>query len=496
MLLIKKGQTNDISVSVSLNATLSSPTYLFRFVNILSKDTYIFYPKVLLLNERYDEFQFIEGNPTNLFADPPVVSFTYEGQYWVYIYQMPCGSTSLDPADGELLFDGRAQVIDDCPDPQYWQFISSNEDNANFIFIQEDEQCPPTPSPTATQTSTPTPTPSFTPTQTGTPTQTPTPTTTLTATPTNTPTQTQTITPTQTQTETPTNTPTQTQTGTPTNTPTNTQTPTNTNTPTTTTTPTPTPTASSIPFDADAALYLEAVLLTGGTLNATISGATDTLFKDLKTYGIYNKILAMWPFLGAIANSTRYNAVNLSEYTMGWNGAPSFSVSGVSGNGINAYGNSNLSNQILSGNSFHVLCAQNAASGGGGDHNYGTTGVDPRIQLQDNNAGNFTWRGGPNISQAVSNSGNTTGITIQTRDGSNTTNLYYETSLIDSIIGSYTSGADRNLYFMALNVSNAPLGGSYSSGRFSFFGIGLGLTPSEVVDYVNIVNTFNTTLGR
>jgi hypothetical protein len=49
---------------------------------------------------------------------------------------------------------------------------------------------------------------------------------------------------------------------------------------------------------------------------------------------------------------------------------------------------------------------------------------------------------------------------------------------------------------MALNVSNAPLGGSYSSGRFSFFGIGLGLTPGEVVDYVNIVNTFNTTLNR
>ena len=127
------------------------------------------------MNDRYDEFQFIEGSPTDLSNDPPVVSFTYEGQYWVYIYQMPCGSTSLSPDEGQLIWDGRAQVIDDCPEDQYWQFISSNEDNANFIFLQEDELCPITPSITPTMTQTPTGTPvGATPTQTETPTSTPT----------------------------------------------------------------------------------------------------------------------------------------------------------------------------------------------------------------------------------------------------------------------------------------------------------------------------------
>lgn len=240
MLLIKKGQTNNISVSVSLNATLSNPSYLFKFVNILSKDTYIFYPKVILQNERYDEFQFIEGSPTNLSLDPAVVSFTYEGQYWVYIYEMPCQSTNLDPDNGKLIWEGRAQVIDNCPDPQYWEYISDNEDNANFIFIQEDEECPPTPSPTATATSTPTNTPTntATPTQTSTSTSTPTPTPSITATNTGTPTQT----PTQTQTSTPSQTPSQT----PSNTPTQTSTPTN--TPTPTGTPTQTPTSTKVPL--------------------------------------------------------------------------------------------------------------------------------------------------------------------------------------------------------------------------------------------------------
>ena len=262
MLLIKKGQTNDISVSVSLNATLSSPTYLFKFVNILSKDTYIFYPKVILLNERYDEFQFIEGSPTNLSADPPVVSFKYEGQYWVYIYQMPCGSTSLNPDDGELIWDGRGQVIDDCPEPQYWEYISDNENNANFIFLQEDEICPVTPSMTMTPTMTASPT--ETPTQTPSQTASQTPSQTATQTPTESPSQTPTFTPTQTASQTATQTPSQT----PTFTPTQTSSPTN--TPTQTGSSTPTPTPSALPnFCIDSGFdYFTAgsLLSTGGTM--------------------------------------------------------------------------------------------------------------------------------------------------------------------------------------------------------------------------------------
>ena len=123
----------------------------------------------------------------------------------------------------------------------------------------------PTPTPTATQTSTPTPTltrtPSQTPTKTSTPTVTPTKTPTPTVTPTNTATQTRTPTPTQTrtpsQTPTNTNTPTVTTTITPTNTktptvtptktPTPTVTPTKTSTPTVTSTHTPTPSSTSVP---------------------------------------------------------------------------------------------------------------------------------------------------------------------------------------------------------------------------------------------------------
>jgi hypothetical protein len=349
MFLIKKGQTNNLSVSVSLNATFSNPSYLFKFVNILSKDTYIFYPEVVLLNERYDEFRFVEGSPTNLSLTPPVVSFTYEGQYWVYIYQMPCGSTSLNPDDGEMLWDGRAQVQDDCPEEQYWQFISSNEDNANFIFLADDEVCPPTPSPTASPTTTPTNTPTQTPTQTASNTPTPTPSITASATQTQTPTNTQTgtptNTPTQTQTETPTNTPTNTQTGTPTNTPTQTQTgtptntPTNTNTPTTTTTPTPTPTNLSGATEAYA--FLERVVQSGGTLNSTISAATINLFTSIVSNNLWDSIDVFYPIVGGNSQGHMQGAGSryLNAYNLSFNGGWTHSASGMTPNGTNGYAN-------------------------------------------------------------------------------------------------------------------------------------------------------------
>ena len=177
MILIKKGQTNKMSVSVSLNKTLSNPYYLFSFTHIQSKNKINFIPKVLLINDRYDEFEFIESNTQDLTLDPPQVYFRYEGQYWVEIYEQTSSGNTNPSLATKMLWDGRGVVEDTAvPDP-YYQWESNNEDNANFIFISEDElPATPTPSVTTTPTTTPTitPTPTLTPTETSTPTPTPT----------------------------------------------------------------------------------------------------------------------------------------------------------------------------------------------------------------------------------------------------------------------------------------------------------------------------------
>jgi hypothetical protein len=252
MLIIRKGETNNLIATVSMNKTLSNPYYLFSFQNITSKEKISFIPEVITTNTRYDKFRFVEG-PTDLTQTPPVVFFKDLSQYYYSIYeQVSSGNTNPALAYNKLE-SGRAVVIvgnsqtDEC---LFEPYISPNEDGYSLIYLSEQEEvciAGETPTPTVTQTSTPTPsvTPNLSPTPTGTSNPTPTPTITSTSTPTTTPTQTPTqtqtgtATPTQTQTETPTQTPTQTQTETPTQTPTQTQTETPTNTPTPTQTPIP-----------------------------------------------------------------------------------------------------------------------------------------------------------------------------------------------------------------------------------------------------------------
>jgi len=268
MILIKTNQENTIVITVSQNAELPNPQWLFSFTHIFSKRTVRFVlPNVSTHKSRYDEFVFVEGQGAN------EIAFPFEGQYIYNVYEQVAQiPENLNPALAyNVVETGIATVIamsSSTTNDYYEEFISPNEFNANYIFAPN-ELNPPTQTPTETATNTPTPsitptntpTASITPSNTATPTETPvispSPTTTSTITPTpsitasHTPTKTPTQTPTNTKTSTPTPTNTKTQTPTPTTTTTLTATPTqtasNTPTPTQTKTPTQTPTNTKTP---------------------------------------------------------------------------------------------------------------------------------------------------------------------------------------------------------------------------------------------------------
>jgi hypothetical protein len=241
MILLKTNQLNKIITTVSQNAELATPEWLFSFTHKMSKERVTFIlPNISTHQVRYDEFEFIEGQGVN------EIAFPYEGQYIYGIYEQYSGSTNLNPALAynkvesglALLIAMSANTTND----YYIEYISPDEDNSNIIFAPG-ELNPPSPTPSVTASNTPTPT--VTPTNTATPTVTPSMTQTVSVSTTPTKTPTQTATPTKTSTSTPTNTPSNTATNTPTQTQTSTpsQTPSNTatNTPTQTQTKTPTP---------------------------------------------------------------------------------------------------------------------------------------------------------------------------------------------------------------------------------------------------------------
>lgn len=222
MLIVRKGQTNNLIATASMNRTLSNPYYLFSFQHIASKERVSFLPLVLSSNCRYDKFQFVENPTTNLSLVPPQVNFPYEGQYYYSIYEQLTSGNTNPALSYNKLESGRAVVIigDDQTGECFFEpYISQNEEASNYIFISSlEEECL-TPQPTPSNT----PTPSVTPTSTGIPvTPSPTPTNTLTSSVTPTVTKTPSATPTSTPTNTPTAT---TPSGSPSPTPTNTSTP-------------------------------------------------------------------------------------------------------------------------------------------------------------------------------------------------------------------------------------------------------------------------------
>jgi hypothetical protein len=136
MILLKTNQVNTMVVTVSQNATIANPEWLFSFTHIFSKQQVRFIPTDISSHKvRYDEFIFTEGSGVG------EINFPYEGQYTYGIYQQPTGSGNLNPAlsDG-LIETGVATVFTQTgmtTNDFYFEYVSNDENNSNYIFIPQ-----------------------------------------------------------------------------------------------------------------------------------------------------------------------------------------------------------------------------------------------------------------------------------------------------------------------------------------------------------------------
>jgi len=372
------------------------------------------------------------------------------------------------------------------------------------------ETSTPTNTPTNTQTGTPTQTPTNTETptqtptntQTGTPTNTPTntETSTLTQTPTNTETPTQT--PTNTQTETPTQTPTNTETSTPTQTPTNTSTPTNTQsgTPTQTPTNTNTPTASAPATDADATAYLNAVVTAGGTgITSTVSAATQTMFISLKNNSLYTKLYAFYPMLGGVAASVKFNALNPLDtnaaYRLTFVGGTTFAQNkGIIFNGINAnaetFFNANTVGVPYTSYTFFDYVTTSGNTG----YDIGAAAVGIYTGMASRLGGNFYGEIIRNGQVVLSATSVNTGVQMVSRNGSTSQISFIMNGSDARTITQNTTSTSQPNRTVLFGVYGGV--GLYSDKAYSTMGIAQGLSTSEMNTLRNILNTFNSTIGR
>ena len=287
-----------------------------------------------------------------------------------------------------------------------------------------------------------------------------------------------------------------------------TPTPTASITPSVTPTNTSTPTPSGVPFDADAAAYLEAVLLTGGTLDATISGATNTLFTDLKSNGLYSKLDVLYLMLGSTSGSTALNANRTnSSFDISWNNIAdlSFGVSGVTTSSGSGYGNTNYNPNTQSSptnNSWGIYATE-----GNFDSEKYSWGAYDGTNLNNHRKDTATTVGLYGYTVGASR-GSLTGVSnfggfwIATFSSGSTKSLFHNYSDV-STSGSTSLAADgtpalpnQPYYLFVLNLNGSPYTGQYYYGNIQSFFSGDYLTNTEVSIIDSLINTFQTTLGR
>lgn len=254
-----------------------------------------------------------------------------------------------------------------------------------------------------------------------------------------------------------------------------------------------------IVYDADAQAFFDRVTTAGGSLSLTEKSAVNQLVVDMKTDGIWTKMKAIYPMVGASAAACSQN-LKSSSFTgtftaTGW----TFASTGVTPNGTSAYFNTgfntlsnfttnsaHLSYYSRTNNSFGSYPVEMGAEGPTGNDAAALSARMPADPFKGRIAGNV----------AISYS-NTDSSGFYTVSRTSSTNIYGQkngTTQATNTTSQTWNAANYNIWIGCLNSNN-----SYNLGsnrQCAFASIGDGLTDTEASDFYTAVQAFQTTLGR
>lgn len=241
-------------------------------------------------------------------------------------------------------------------------------------------------------------------------------------------------------------------------------------------------------IDADAQAFFDRVTTAGGTLSATEQQAVNQLVLDMKADGIWTKMKAIYPMVGASAAACSQN-LKSSSFTGTFNGGITYASTGVKGNGTTGYMDTNLSsNTSLSLNnlSLNIYSRSNIDSSGDiGDKN--TTGFSGLFIRLNNVLYGYL--------------GDLNNITTS---NTNSTGFYTISRLSSSQVYFYKNGTALGTNPKSSNSSSLNTGtidimranDQYSNREYAFASIGDGLTDTEASNFYTAVQAFQTTLSR
>ena len=249
-------------------------------------------------------------------------------------------------------------------------------------------------------------------------------------------------------------------------------------------------------IDADATAFITAA----GITNLTQASAINTLVNDLKTYGLWAKMKALYPFVGGSATSHKFNLKDPRDlddaYRLVFSGGWVHTSTGVKPNGINTYADTKLAPNVMGQNSIHASFYSRTDISGNywdlGAYNAGGgVVIGPRYQ----NGSSLVYMNIKSNDSAIDNN-QTIGLYMGNRTSSTTNTLFRNGVIIVNGTKSSFAPISLNIYLGGDNDGTLGTIVGYSPREQAFASIGDGLTDTEATNFYTSIQKFQTTLGR
>jgi hypothetical protein len=254
-------------------------------------------------------------------------------------------------------------------------------------------------------------------------------------------------------------------------------------------------------FDPDAQAFITAAGITDNTQKSAIN----TLVIDMKGYGIWTKMKAIYPMVGGTATTHKWNLKDPQDtdaaYRLSFIGGWTHSSTGALPNGTNGYANTFLNaNTILQQFSHHHAFYHNtdnistALRSIGGAQS--SSSFNFRTTIESSGA-TLTFRDlSITNSESPVTASSLKGFRASSRTANNNMFIVKADGTSTTPTTTTTSNALPSLTCYLAAHNNVTTASNYASMSIAFHSLGDGLSAAEGLSLRNAVVTFNTTLGR
>lgn len=251
--------------------------------------------------------------------------------------------------------------------------------------------------------------------------------------------------------------------------------------------------------DSDAQAFLNAAEIT----DVTQANAVDKLVTDLKGFGIWSKMRAIYPFVGGTASSHRFNLKDPRDldaaFRLVFNGGWTHSSTGALPNGTNGFANT-----------FYSPTAQTSITNTHASLYLRTGSVNPQVDFGSTDDVSYTNRYFMNyyydsnsyfdlrsrLTIPNSSIGGLVGHINMVRTATNLMKAYKN----GNVVGTNTNSSlvyglpSSNLYLSALNFFGTAI--SFQNRQLAFATFGDGITDTEAANLYTAIQQYQTTLSR